>query len=59
VIFLRGYRAFFFYLRSEPWLILETKTGQVSCSGYPLKRRVEFCTVKQALPSFLDSRLCY
>jgi hypothetical protein len=23
VIFLWGYRAFFFYLRSEPWLILE------------------------------------
>jgi hypothetical protein len=23
VIFLRGYRTFFFYLRSEPWLILE------------------------------------
>jgi hypothetical protein len=23
VIFLRGYQAFSFYLRSEPWLILE------------------------------------
>jgi hypothetical protein len=34
------------------------KPDKLSCSGYPLKRRVEFCTVKQALPSFLDSRLC-